>query len=92
MEDTDMVELLNVFFASVFTAKTAPGESQALNIREKNWGNENFSLVEMDLVRDCLGKLDRHKSSALVRPHLECWVMFQDPQFKTELLEDHENC
>lgn len=71
MEHTEMVELLNAFFASAFTAKTALRESQALNIRERNWGKENFSLVEMDLIRDYLGKLDRHKSSALVRPHLE---------------------
>jgi len=34
MENTERVELLNDFFASVFTAKTAPQASQSLEVRE----------------------------------------------------------
>lgn len=33
--DTEKAELMNTFFVSVFTAKTAPQESQTLGTREK---------------------------------------------------------
>jgi len=33
MEDTKKMELLNVFFASVFTAKAGPQPSQSLEVR-----------------------------------------------------------
>jgi len=37
MEDTAKVELLNAFFASVFTAKAGPQASQTLEVREEAW-------------------------------------------------------
>ncbi|GAB0184165.1 mitochondrial enolase superfamily member 1 [Grus japonensis] len=62
MEDIEKVELLNAFFASVFTAKASPQESQTLGVGEKVWRKEDFPLVKEDQVRDHLGKLDTHKS------------------------------
>ena len=35
MEDIQKVEILNAFFASVFTAKAGPQAFQTLGIREK---------------------------------------------------------
>jgi len=36
-EEAEKAELLNAFFASVFTAKAGPQESQALEVRKKAW-------------------------------------------------------
>jgi len=55
-EDTEMADLLNAFFASVFTAKAGPQASQPLEVREKAWRKEDLLLVE-DLMRDHLSKL-----------------------------------
>jgi len=62
MEDAEKAELLNVFFASVFSAKAGPQESQALEAREVAHREDNFPLVEEDCVRDHLTNLDVHKS------------------------------
>ncbi|GAB0179468.1 mitochondrial enolase superfamily member 1 [Grus japonensis] len=61
MEDTEKAELLNAFFASVFTAKAGPQESQTLEVGEEVWRKEDLPLVEEDRVREHLGKLNIHK-------------------------------
>ncbi|GAB0197889.1 mitochondrial enolase superfamily member 1 [Grus japonensis] len=62
MEDTEKAELLNATFASVFTAKVGPLESQTLEVGEKVWRKEDLPLFEEKRVREHLGKLDIHKS------------------------------
>ncbi|PKU32528.1 rna-directed dna polymerase from mobile element jockey- hypothetical protein [Limosa lapponica baueri] len=61
-EDAEKVELLNAFFASVFTAQASPQESHAMEETEKVWMKEDFPLVEEDQVRDQLSKLGICKS------------------------------
>lgn len=60
MEKKEKVELLNAFFASVFTVETSLQESWALRLREEGRKKEDFLVVE-NSVRDRLGRFNTHK-------------------------------
>jgi len=49
-------------FASVFSAKAGPQESQALDIRDEACRKDDLPLVKEDCARDHLSDLDAHKS------------------------------
>ncbi|PKU32349.1 glycerol kinase [Limosa lapponica baueri] len=48
MEDAEKAELLSAFFASVFTAKAGPQESQTLEVGERAWRKEDSPLIKED--------------------------------------------
>ncbi|CAM5113306.1 unnamed protein product [Natator depressus] len=58
-EDVEKANVLNAFFASVFTNKVS-SQTAALGITE--WGRDGQPSVEIEVVRDYLEKLDVHKS------------------------------
>jgi len=61
-EDAEKAELLNVFFASIFSAKAGRQESQVPEVREEAHREDDFPLVKEDCMRDHLSNLDAHKS------------------------------
>lgn len=55
------MELINSFFALIFTANTSPQESQTLEARQKVWRKEELPFVKEDSARDSIEKLDSRK-------------------------------
>ncbi|PKU46943.1 glycerol kinase [Limosa lapponica baueri] len=60
--DAGKAELLNAFFASVFTAQATPQEPWTSEESEEVCTKEDLPLVKEDQVRDQLRRLDIHKS------------------------------
>ncbi|CAM5131267.1 unnamed protein product [Natator depressus] len=58
-EDVEKANVLNAFFASVFTNKVS---SQTTALGSTAWGGGDQPSVEKEVVRDYLEKLDEHKS------------------------------
>ena len=69
---------MNAFFASVFSERALPPESQALEVNERVWGMGDFPLVREEVVCECLGNIKVHKSLGPDGVH---------PQVLRELLE-----
>lgn len=61
-EGTEKTELLNAFFASFFTTEDGSQESQISEVGGEGWRKEDFPLVIEGWVRDCLDRLNTHKS------------------------------
>ncbi|CAM5154475.1 unnamed protein product, partial [Eretmochelys imbricata] len=66
-EDVEKANVLNAFFASVFTNKVS-SQTAALGITK--WGRDGQPSVEKEVVRDYLEKLDVHKSMGPDELHL----------------------
>ncbi|CAM5084542.1 unnamed protein product [Natator depressus] len=58
-EDVEKANVLNAFFASVFTNKGSP---QPTALGSTAWGEGDQPSVEKEVVQDYLEKLDEHKS------------------------------
>ncbi|CAM4512741.1 unnamed protein product, partial [Caretta caretta] len=65
-EDAEKANVLNAFFASVFTNKVS---SQTTALGNTAWGVGDQPSVEKEVVRDYLEKLDEHKSMGLDALH-----------------------
>ncbi|CAM5108613.1 unnamed protein product [Natator depressus] len=65
-EDVEKANVLNAFFASVFTNKVS---SQTTALGSTAWGGGDKPSVEKEVVRDYLEKLDEHKSMGLNALH-----------------------
>jgi len=64
-EDAEKAEILKAFFASPFSAKAGPQESQAPEVREEAYKEDELPLIKGECVSDRFRNLDTHKSMGL---------------------------
>lgn len=83
--DTEKTEVLNDFFASVFTSKCSSHTAQAAESKGKNLEKEHLPAVSEDQVQDHLKNLKVHKS---MRPY-EIHPWMQQPSHYQSYLKDH---
>jgi len=69
MEAAEKAQLLNAYFASVFSANAGSQKTQAPEVREEACRRHDLPLVEEDCVRDRLSSLEAHKSMGLDGMH-----------------------
>ncbi|XP_048787424.1 uncharacterized protein LOC125686903 [Lagopus muta] len=60
--DAEKAEILNAFFASVFSEKAPAQESETLEVSEKIWGMEDLPSVREEVVQERLGNTNVHRS------------------------------
>ncbi|GAB0206735.1 mitochondrial enolase superfamily member 1 [Grus japonensis] len=68
-QDTEKAEVLNDFFASVFTGKSLSHSAQVTEGKGRDWENAEPPTVGEDQVRDHLRNLKVHKSMGLDEMH-----------------------
>ena len=71
--DTEKAEVLNNFFASVFTGQCSSYTAQDTEGKGRDWENEEPPTVGEDQVQDHLRKLKVHKSMGPDEMH--SWVL-----------------
>jgi len=71
--DMEKTEVLNDFFASVFTDKCSSHTAQVAESKCRDWEDEEPPTVGEDQVRDHLRSLKVHKSMASDEMHL--WAL-----------------
>lgn len=84
----EQAEVLNVFFASVFTGKTCLQEPQARETIGKVWSKKDLPLVEEDQAMKYLDKPDIYKFRGPDGVHL--WELFELTNSLLHL-EGHDN-
>ncbi|GAB0182897.1 mitochondrial enolase superfamily member 1 [Grus japonensis] len=69
--DMEKADILNDFFASIFTGKCLSHTTQASEGKGRDWENEELSTVGEDQVQDHLKNLKVHKSMGPDEMHLQ---------------------